>query len=398
MSTASIGFVFERPLVLQHWKPLAVGADIPLAAETLCPCDGATLMIFAAHRSMQDGRIMRIGSCPACGYLGRIDRPTPEWMTRFYGSGMWDSEQVRGGQAPQSVLTGNATTRLLMRMPFIKERAVCDIGCGYGEALAHLASVCGFENLWGTEASPHRAHAARERGASVLEGDLEDAAVYDAVRAAHPQAFLLNHVLEHLSVPADIVERMSAAQSVGDHIIVAVPNLPGEACMEVLSFLPHLHFFNHTSLETLFGRFGYLAVLVEESGKEIAIAFRKTNKIVPPSRHTHAPNLLFQKFVCGLGLQEGRKGGMHHLWWFRKADVGGQTFLFRNRSIDATYWRVFCLLARYFYRARVARAMGTFRGQKGLQSIAVSALPQERPAPVAPLEIFYRGPITLFYK
>ena len=383
IANANFGFVFERPLALKHWRTIEMGADIPFEEQNVCPCDGSPLRLFAEHKSMQSEKTIRIGWCSVCNYLGYVDRPTSEWMARFYASGMWDSGKVREGA--HGVFRGNGVLALLSELSVGKEKTICDIGCGYGEALSFLKER-GFQNLSGVEYSPHRARSARSLGFPVMELDVPSA-----------QVFLLNHVLEHLSNPQQELEKMSRMQLPGDYIIVAVPNVWGEVCMEILSFLPHLHAFSVDSLIALFGGFGYEAMIRKESGKEIAIAFQKTGKKIVKSLSAHSIDPMLQKFVSGLGLKKHLSARPRRLWWFRKADVGGQTVLFRNSRLDALYWKTFSFFVGYVLRWKVARLMGTYRGQKGLQSTAISGVQQSVPT-AAPITILYEGNITLFYK
>ena len=360
-----------------------MGMGIPFEEQNVCLCDGSPLRLFAEHKSMQSEKTIRIGWCSACNYVGSIDRPASEWMVRLYAGGMWDSGKVREGV--RSAFRGNGVLAILSELSVGKEKTICDIGCGYGEALSFLKKR-GFQSLRGVEHSPHRALAARSLGFSVTEGDVPSAKV-----------FLLNHVLEHLFNPQQELEKMSRMQSTGEYIIVAVPNVWGESCMEILSFLPHLHAFSADSLIVLFSGFGYEAMIRTESGKEIAIAFQKTGKKIVKSPSVHSMEPMLQKFVSGLGLKKHLSARPRRLWWFRKADVGGQTVLFRNSRLDALYWKTFSFFAGYVMRGKVARLMGTYRGQKGLQSIAISGVQQSVPT-AAPITILYEGNITLFYK
>lgn len=377
------GFTLNAPLTLQQWRPIEMGAAVPFEEQRACPCDDTPLLRFAEHRSMQNEKTIRLGWCSVCNYLGFIDRPTIEWMVRFYASGMWDSNKVR--ETSRAIFHGNGVLTLLLQLPVDRAHTICDVGCGYGEALLFLKER-GFQNLSGVEYSPHRARTARALGFRMVEGEEERAA----------STVLMNHVLEHLSDPRSAIEKISRAQRAGDYIIIAVPNVWGEACMEILSFLPHLHAFSVVSLKVLCGRFGYEAVLQKESGKEIVLAFKKTgNTRVVPQTFSIEPML--QKFIRGLGLAKTYLRKNRRLWWFRKADVGGQTLLFRNRRLDALYWKSFSFFANYIFRKKVARSMGTFSGQRGLQSIAVSDMPHSAHT-FAPLTIFYHGSIVLFYK
>ena len=108
---------------------------------------------------------VRVGCCPQCGHISYMDRPTQEWIYRYYLD-TWDAASARSGgegmaaaadkAARAADATVQATVGLAQGLPFDRTLPVCEIGCGYGTSL-HELTAAGFTRLVGIEASRHRA-------------------------------------------------------------------------------------------------------------------------------------------------------------------------------------------------------------------------------------------------
>jgi hypothetical protein len=341
--------------------------------------------------SRRDGMTVRIGCCPECGHVTYVDRPTPEWIYRYYLE-TWDSPGERETDAGRSALLEkldradegrvHETVRLARTLSIDRRLPVCEIGCGFGGSLRQLAAS-GFTRLVATEASRHRAEIARSGGFDVLTTPFEAAETRDALRARGPFPLILTfHVLEHTYHPDRIFAAASALQEPGSHLIVSVPHQEGEPSMGVLLFLPHLHSFSAVSLARLASRHGYeVADDRANTAKTLNVVFRRTARPAESAPTADAYRRVLAKLVTNLALDRTHLG-KRRLWWSRRADMAGQVWAGPPASLGDWHWQ------RFLDRERIERP----------RSVLVSGLQPNGSGSDSPLSIQYRGGLGLFVK
>ena len=79
-----IGVKILKFLDLRGWKVLDWDKNIPVSEQTLCPADDEKLKTIATLVGYEGRQKLRVGCCDQCGYIGYIDRPTKEWISKFY--------------------------------------------------------------------------------------------------------------------------------------------------------------------------------------------------------------------------------------------------------------------------------------------------------------------------
>jgi methionine biosynthesis protein MetW len=101
---------------------------------------------------------------------------------------------------------------------------VLDVGCATGYLAAELAAkAC---SVVGVEADGAAAAAARGVCASVIAGDVEEAAIRAAVAEAGPfDAVVCGDVLEHLRDPAAALAFLATVLQPGGRAVVSLPNI-----------------------------------------------------------------------------------------------------------------------------------------------------------------------------
>lgn len=388
-SPGRLGFTVEKFLDLQQWRPLVLDATVPMTSVAACPADGVALRTLCTLVEQTGARRVRIGCCPECGHVTYIDRPAKAWVDSYYFS-MWDAHSLaeRINHRQQKLakkLPGEKTgVKIVVGLEVDRRRPVCEIGCGYGANLKHLANA-GFTQLIGTEASEHRAEVVRRVfGFEVFTAPFESAETQRELTSRAPFSIIFSHhVLEHTYHPDQIVAAASQLQRSGDYLIISVPRHEGEPSMGVLLFLPHLHSFTRASLERLAARFGY--ELVDDSrmhAKNVNLAFRKADVAAMPARVDDAFERAIDKYVRTLDLRR-RRFGTRRLWWNRRADQAGQVSMFGNGWLEAHHWN---WLARR-------------RGYENHRSVMITNLRRRFTSmSESPLEIQFRGELTLLYK
>ena len=187
------GFRIDDYFDLHGWQVIELGG-VPMAGVPACPADGTPLKTLCTLTSAADQIRVRIGCCAECGHITYIDRPTQEWIYRYYLE-TWDSAATRAtAEGRAAVLeklsradqaTEHATVRLARALPIDRTLPVCEIGCGFGASLRQLAAS-GFVRLVGIEASRHRAEVARSGGFDVLDAPFESPETRDALHSRGP--------------------------------------------------------------------------------------------------------------------------------------------------------------------------------------------------------------------
>jgi 2-polyprenyl-3-methyl-5-hydroxy-6-metoxy-1,4-benzoquinol methylase len=414
------GFRIEEYFDLEGWKVVDL-ADVPMAQVAACPADETPLTPICTLTSTEGAMRVRVGCCPECGHISYMDRPTREWVYRYYLD-TWDSASGRRSSegmaatadkaARAADATVHATVRLAQGLPLDRTLPVCEIGCGYGTSLHQLAAS-GFTRLVGIEASRHRAEITASAGFDVLTTPFEAPETREALRRRGPFGLIFTfHALEHTYHPDRVFAAASELQEPGGHLIVSVPNQEGEPSMGVLMFLPHLHSFTEASLARLAARFGYeVAETSANTAKTLNMVFTRADPSTVlgagpstvlgagpstvlgagPSTALGAGRALrvpveerpyeraVEKLVSGLDL-EARHVGRRRLWWSRRSDIAGQVWVGPPASIGRRNWN------RFVERGEIHHP----------RSVLVSSLRPGRSA--APLEIQFRGSVGLFFK
>jgi len=300
--------------------------SIPFETQSACPGCLTKLTTLVSLTSKNHSRVIRVGVCENCGYMGYIDRPTRDWIVTFYATD-WDKEFMR---TPDQMRTdvnmqkgGVKGSRydafsLHEKLQLDKNRPVCDIGCGYGLVMENLRRV-GFTNVYGVENSPHRANLVRDVfNLPVIEGDFGSDSVEQELKAHAPFGLMFSHhVLEHVYNPNEVIASMARLQKEGDYAIFALPDVAGEHINYVSLYLPHVHGFTKESLEALFNRHGY--EVVADASPNILnqnIAFRKVSN--PKPYFQKKSNYLAEareRVKKGLDLDSLQPGTLYELRW-----------------------------------------------------------------------------------
>lgn len=145
-----------------------------------------------------------------------------------------------------------------------EQSSVLDVGAGFG---AHLfSSKERGHTVRGIERSKHRARYLREHlGIPCTHTSLESATIEE-----HFGLILSHHVLEHVSDPAAVIQRMVQLLSNKGMLYIAVPNFWQEYPPLAIHFVPHLSWFTVKSLSRLLGKNG-LQVVKKAVGIEIQL-------------------------------------------------------------------------------------------------------------------------------
>lgn len=409
-----LGFKILKFLELCDWKALEVDGSVPFEQNLLCPSDQGNLKTLCTLVGNEGNEKIRIGCCPSCGYIGYINRPSREWISRFYAE-MWDKQ--RGGEHGRDEGGGHRGTvlskdkrrmrdleKLMKKFAIDKERPVLEIGSGYGGTLKLLETL-GFEHLVGTEASLHRAEAGEKaHNLRVLRGAFEDERIQGELQRSAPFGLIFSHhVLEHTFAPDKVIEAASHLQEPGDFLLLSLPNAVGEPSLSSVLYFPHLHSFTKYSLEALLQNHRY--EVVDDSftkPRELYILAKKT--LVSPTKVPHRGEGFEQgkeKLIQGLGLGIISRKPRRLLCCYRHIDIGVELPLFKTKIGEKIEKALLPRFLPLLHRKRLAEQVGARRASKRHAMIlaAIESLSARFTSPEdSPLEIQFEGNITLTYK
>jgi SAM-dependent methyltransferase len=199
-----------------------------------CPaCRGRALRLLepiALHHSVDGNRTGFATGCEGCGLLFVNPPPDPETLKSFYSpEGTWGASHDQRTDVlerrAQRVLAGEVKQNQQRRARHVilealqglapifdppPGAATLDFGCGGGKLLNGLQEA-GWRT-YGIEPSSDVAFLRHRR----LE-DIPREPSFDLV--------ILHHVLEHVSEPLDLLQRLSAAMRPGGALFISVPRL-----------------------------------------------------------------------------------------------------------------------------------------------------------------------------
>lgn len=205
----------------------------------------------------------RIGTCERCRSGQTMPMPNAAELDAFYATAYsYDAHQL---------IEGEKRWRSRQILDAVEVRAssrVLDVGCMYGYLLEE-ARARGAKSVVGIELSAGQVRTARERGLDVFCGTIE------AFAASTDQRFDLvvaQHVLEHITAPAQFLEAVRRVLAPGGVLCICVPNYDARARRVFRQTwgwyqVPvHLHHFGEQGLGRLLVDNGFEVVRTKKQG------------------------------------------------------------------------------------------------------------------------------------
>lgn len=241
-----------------------------------CPACGSSrivlLEVMSLPRQVTRRRLGFVTGCRECGVLFSNPLPTPEQLARFYDPiGPWAASQrdhleglekreterlkrqkppIRANrrQRPRDYLLEGMDTYFPVLAPVPGAKAL-DFGCGDGKFLDSLRGL-GW-TTYGIEPSGNHAFRRHHR----LDSVPQDASF---------ELIILNHVLEHVLRPLEVLQQLAGASREGGFLFVGVPRLDTLPLHRDFRYCingrVHLACFSETCLRGLLARAGFETV------------------------------------------------------------------------------------------------------------------------------------------
>lgn len=193
--------------------------------------------------------------CLQCGLAQSWPRPTPAAMAEFYRCHYREYYQATSKPDIAYTMRYRKDARLAYTARVITDNVtltkgmrVLDVGCAEGSLFAKLGLSCSGLRLVGIEPSENFSAYARQTTGCTTYPDL------DALVAGSEESFeliVVNHVLEHVDDPVELLRRLMAMLVVGGKLYVDVPDADRYAGPESLHIAHLFHFSPRTLPATL---------------------------------------------------------------------------------------------------------------------------------------------------
>lgn len=305
---------------------------MPLEKQLSCPACNVPLFIIGILKGKQT---IRIGGCDMCGYMGYIDRPSPEWFTEFYSSkwdmvGQKERKEIENDfdllQKESPKIFPKTISNIMLKAAGDINKPLLEIGSGFGHAL-HFAKARGYKEIYGVEASTHRADMTEKYGFSTYRGKFEEI----DFKGKKFGTILHHHVLEHVRDVNLFIQKCAAIQETGDKMLIGIPNNLGEPSMGIFMYLPHIHSFAITSIIRLVGKFNYEALDFSLTDKNYlnVVAIKRDHPMgtIPIKGHM---NQGITKLLRGFDMKKRFINTRQRLVWSKHQDDGKQFPLWKT--------------------------------------------------------------------
>lgn len=282
----------------------------PPGEQAHCPACGAR-----ATRNLQPLSITRpasvrwkfgfISGCDRCGVLFANPMPSADELDTVYSpAGEWGRHRQ---EEQEKAVTARRLAWLFEPLAsgfdVLKPRpgaAVLDFGCGLGGMLDALDDAG-----WMTYGVEPATEVAFRRHRRLM--NTPDEPRFDLV--------LLNHVLEHVTAPLDILRQLGRLTSAGGTLLVRVPNLEGVPEHRDLKYCirskTHLMAYSLPCLQWLLAHAGFRlladCVRTEHGARHLIVLARRSDDPLPtPARPLAAARRALRAYSDTVGGREGR--------------------------------------------------------------------------------------------
>lgn len=235
-----------------------------------CPLCGGTQFKHLANTDRYNMGLVTVG-CQDCGLVQTNPQPTTEalddFYTHHYRHFYRDFGPRDGVPTLEHIRAARVDTRCALTAQLLAERGelrpgmvVLDIGAAEGSMLKAVCDQVPDTRRIAIEPNPIFGQFATALAACEWHPSL------DACRAASPPPIdlvIINHVLEHLKQPVQVLESLKPLLAPNARIYVEVPDVTEYRKLSMLH-IAHLYHFSSDTLTQLAGRAGYEVRLIEK--------------------------------------------------------------------------------------------------------------------------------------
>ncbi len=201
--------------------------------------------------------------CRACSHIQLVEAPSREIIRRYYAGAYAKNRNAFVGPAYFEVMRKRAIAqrKLIERFVPLKNKRVCDVGCGFGLFLEEIQSVATM--AFGLEYDDSSIVHCRKLGLDVRK--IEDETEIDFSNEP-VDVIILSHVVEHLN---ELQETMVRIRKSASYIFIEVPGYRVDLSRQFADQEGHINFFNEMSLRRLAERLGFEILYLHEAGPSL---------------------------------------------------------------------------------------------------------------------------------
>ena len=212
------------------------------------------------------GRRLDLLLCPRCG-LGRLSpRLASEDLPRYYASDyrILLGNRINDAYFERGMRRGRRLIEHLLEHDALppKGSAVLEVGTGPGGILGAFRDMS--YQVAGSDLDPQCVALARSRGLSVVHGEM-----LNAPELAPAGLIVLSHLVEHLLDPFATLGSLVPYADENTVLYVEVPGLRTDNPGKNVPQLPHLYYYDLTTIQWLLGRVGWRLVHGDEQVRAI---------------------------------------------------------------------------------------------------------------------------------
>lgn len=241
----------------------------------LCHIDKPKLLFESSDMLFEEKGTFNIVQCLDCGFVYLNPRPSRREMAHYYPDDQYYTcspmpaqaslksrikrmiYESRPGYDMQLARTKKIAGKLLgwifwhqmdVFVPYMPAGKLLDVGCGNGQLTAWLVNH-GW-HVYGVDLAPSACRLAGEAGLNISCGELEE--------ASYPSDFfdviVINHVLEHVHAPDELLCECHRILKSGGTLIVDVPNFgsfKAQLFRQSWSHIDSPRHLSHFTIETL---------------------------------------------------------------------------------------------------------------------------------------------------
>lgn len=251
------------------------GASTEDISAALCPaCGAGTPGVAIAspvdyEYGVSTGRPFCILGCQACKSQWLYPRPNVDELVAFYPPD-YHAYHDDHGLIASILVAVRARLRARQYQSLLPESggSLFDVGAGDCRHFRELSGN-GRHHFAGVEINPEMAERARAAGFDVETGVLENIGIERHLESYH--AISMNHVLEHVLDPAEVVERTFRMLRPGGRLVGQLPTISSwephafGGCWAGYHFPRHTQIFSRTGLTRLLESCGYQDVKVSST-------------------------------------------------------------------------------------------------------------------------------------
>jgi len=251
-----------------------------MSVVTTQPCNFCGHQQAESFLELKDLRLNLPGSwnlmkCENCGLLFIDPQPTWEELSAHYPKDY--HAYLRKDSKITAFLRGFglwSRVKSIVRKTAIQKGSLLDVGCATGDFLHAFQTATGWD-VMGLEIVPEAAAAARAKGLTIIEKDLEDANLSDGSF----DVITLWDVLEHMPNPAKVLRICYALLKPGGSLVLKCPDPSGkEAGLFKESWIgyeapQHLFGFPQPVLVNKLKEIGFPKVTTASTGSDYAAFF-----------------------------------------------------------------------------------------------------------------------------